>query len=119
VVNIEFSKIFQVPIKRGNTGISKNFVARYIENTATAISNLTSKTAISTVKRGQTGPPWGGGWGVTADDDRGCYDPVLPRFTPRFTVDVKKVSVKFDVTVFEVKFVEVDVNFFRYNLPLS
>ena len=27
------------------------------------------------------GPPmgWGGGWGrVTADDDRGCYDPVDP-----------------------------------------
>jgi len=30
---------------------------------------------------------------VTADDDRGCYDPVWPRFT----VDVKKVDVKFDV----------------------
>ncbi len=26
-----------------------------------------------------------GGKGVTADDDRGCYDPVLPRFTPRGT----------------------------------
>jgi len=26
------------------------------------------------------GPPWGGvgGGGVTADDDRGCYDPVYP-----------------------------------------
>ncbi len=56
---------------------------------------------------------------MTADDDRGCYGPVLPSFTPRFTVDVKKVGVKFDVTVFEVKFVEVDVNFFRCNLPLS
>jgi len=31
-------------------------------------------------KRTQNGPPmgWGGGWGVTADDDRGCYDPVDP-----------------------------------------
>jgi len=36
------------------------------------------------------------------------FYPVLPRFTPRFTVDV---------TVFEVKF-DVDVNFFRFNLPL-
>ena len=47
------------------------------------------------------------------------FDPVLPRFTPRFTVDVTVFEVRFDVTVFEVKFVEVDVNFFRYNLPLS
>jgi len=47
------------------------------------------------------------------------FDPVLPRFTPRFTVDVTVFEVKFDVTVFEVKFVEVDVNFFRFNLPLS
>jgi len=55
------------------------------------------------------------------------FDPVLPRFTPRFTVnvtvfevkfDVTVFEVKFDVTVFEVKFVEVDVNFFRFNLPL-
>ncbi len=31
-------------------------------------------------KRGQTGSNGGGGggWKVTADDDRGCYDPVLP-----------------------------------------
>ncbi len=33
-------------------------------------------------KRTRNGPPmgWGGGWGggVTADDDRGCYDPVDP-----------------------------------------
>ncbi len=27
---------------------------------------------------------WGGG-GVTADDDRGCYDPVLPHGGPRLT----------------------------------
>jgi len=47
------------------------------------------------------------------------FDPVLPRFTPRFTVNVTVFEVKFDVTVFEVKFVEVDVNFFRFNLPLS
>jgi len=40
---------------------------------------------------------------VTADDDRGCYDPVLPRFT----VDVIQFEVKFDVTVFEVKFVAI------------
>ncbi len=46
-----------------NTGTSKNFVACYIEKRSTAISNLTSKTAISTVKWGQTGSPvgWGGG----------------------------------------------------------
>jgi len=40
-------------------------------------SNLTSKTATSTVKRGQNGVPVG--WGVggpPADDDRGCYDPI-------------------------------------------
>ena len=56
---------------------------------------------------------------MTADDDRGCYDPVLPRFTPRFTVDIAVFEVKFDIAVFKLKFVEVDVNFFRYNLPLS
>jgi len=36
--------------------------------------------------------------GVTADDDRGCYDPVWPRFDPvlpRFGFDVKCVEVKF------------------------
>ena len=34
-------------------------------------------------KRGQNGVPvgWGGG-GPPADDDRGCYDPVLAHFTP-------------------------------------
>ncbi len=37
---------------------------------------------------------WGGG--VTADDDRGCYDPVDPPFDPEFDVTV------FDVTVFDV-----------------
>ncbi len=42
----------------------------------------------------QTGSPVGGG-GVTADDDRGCYDPVWPRFTD----DVTVFEVKFDVTV--------------------
>ncbi len=45
---------------------------------------------------------------MTADDDRGCYDPVLPRFT----VDIAVFEVKFDIAVFELKFVEVDVNFF-------
>jgi len=37
------------------------------------------------------------GWGVTADDDRGCYDPVWPRFDPVlvFFVEVKCVKVKF------------------------
>jgi len=39
-------------------------------------------------------------------------------FDPVFTVDVKKVDGKFDVTVFDVTIVEVDVNFFRCN-PLS
>jgi len=30
----------------------------------------------------------GGGWGegVTADDDRGCYDPVWPPIWPRFSL---------------------------------
>jgi len=28
----------------------------------------------------------GVGWGVTADDDRGCYDPVDPPFDPEFDV---------------------------------
>jgi len=47
--------------------------------------NIDSKTG------GQTGSPvgGGGGGGPPADDDRGCYDPVWPRFTV-------------DVTVFEV-----------------
>jgi len=31
------------------------------------------------------GPPMGWG-GVTADDDRGCYDPVDPPFDPEFDV---------------------------------
>ena len=36
-------------------------------------------TKIENWKRTQNGPPmgWGGG-GMTADDDRGCYDPVDP-----------------------------------------
>jgi len=34
--------------------------------------NIDSKTGSNRVKRG---PPWGGGV-VTADDDRGCYDPI-------------------------------------------
>jgi len=60
-----------------NTGTSKNFVACYIENKATITSNLTPTFLTSTVKQCQTGSPCGvGGWGVTADDDRGCYDPV-------------------------------------------
>jgi len=41
---------------------------------------LSSKTVTSTVKRGQTGSPVGGG-GPPADDDRGCYDPVWPCLT--------------------------------------
>jgi len=44
------------------------------------------------------------GWGVTADDDRGCYDPVLPRFTPRFTVDIAVFEVKFDIAVLILPF---------------
>ncbi len=47
----------------------------------TVTSNLTSKTVTSTVKRGQTGSPVGG-WGAPADDDRGCYDPVLLSMLP-------------------------------------
>jgi len=57
--------------------------------------------------------------GVTADDDRGCYDHVWPPVWPRFTVDIAVFEVKFDIAVFELKFVEFNVNFFRYNLPLS
>ena len=37
------------------------------------------------------------------------FDPVLPPVWPRFTVDVIQFEVKFDVTVFELKFVEVDI----------
>jgi len=43
------------------------------------LDNIDSKTGSNGVKRG-----WGG-VGGTADDDRGCYDPVLPRFTPCLT----------------------------------
>ncbi len=51
---------------------------------------------------------WGGGWGggVTADDDRGCYDPVdpvCPPFDPEFDVTVFDVPV-FDVTHLYRKF---------------
>jgi len=52
-----------------------------ISNTGISTSkNLTLKTVISNsnlISNGY-GPPWGGVgvWGVTADDDRGCYDPV-------------------------------------------
>jgi len=55
----------------------------------TAISkskNLSLKTVISNSKiRKLDMAAHGVGWGVTADDDRGCYDPVWPRLTPRLT----------------------------------
>jgi len=47
---------------------------------------------------------WGGGVGVTADDVRGCYDPVYPilgdAMTPFYPVLVVFfVEVKFEVTI--------------------
>jgi len=76
-VNIDFDKL---KFENGNIEFNINFF------------NIDSKTGSN---RGSNGVLRGvGEWGVTADDDRGCYDPVWPRFT----VDVKKVDVKFDVT---------------------
>jgi len=83
-------------------GTSKNFVACYIEKRATAISNLTSKTAKSTVKRGQIGSPVG--WGGTADDDRGCYDPVLLSILPFSNLNLSKSMLTFfDITYLYLK----------------
>jgi len=47
---------------------------------------------------------WGGGWGggVTADDDRGCYDPVDPPFDPHLTLSLMLFNIEFDVTVVDV-----------------
>jgi hypothetical protein len=39
---------------------------------------------------------------VTADDDRGCYDPVDPVLTPRLTPSLMLFNFEFDVTVFDV-----------------
>jgi len=40
-------------------------------------------------------------WEKWVSDDRGCYDPVLPRFTPvwpRFSFEIAIFEVKFEVT---------------------
>jgi len=63
---------------------------------------------------------WGGGvWGVTADDVRGCYDPVYPvlgdAMTPFYPVLVvflskfnsKLPSVFVEITSFEVPVLEI------------
>jgi len=44
---------------------------------------------------------WGGG-GVTADDDRGCYDPFDPPFDPVLVFFSMLFNFEFDVTVFDV-----------------
>jgi len=67
----------------GESGLHRKKLTSTLTNltSKTVTSNLTSTFLTSTVKRGQTGGQTGSpvGWvggGVTADDDRGCYDPV-------------------------------------------
>ncbi len=43
------------------------------------------------------GVGWGGGWGVTADDDRGCYDPVLVFFSKLNYFEFRNNSVEIPV----------------------
>jgi len=51
----------------------------------------------------------GVGVGVTADDDRGCYDPVGPRFSPVLVVFLSKLNSKLQSVFVEIKSFEVPV----------
>jgi len=91
VFNIDYGNIDFDKFKFENSNIEFNF----------ELDNIDSKNG---VKQG------GRCVGVTADDDRGCYDlfdPVWPPVWPRFTVNVIQFEVKFEVTV----------AFFRSNKP--
>ncbi len=57
------------------------------------------ESMLSKIENGN-GPPMGWG-GVTADDDRGCYDPVDPVWPPIWPIE-------FDVTVFDVPVFDVN-----------
>jgi len=69
-------------------------------------------TKIENWKRTRNGPPMGWGGGVTADDDRGCYDPVDPVWPPRLTPSSMlfniEFNIEFDVTVFDVPVFDVN-----------
>jgi len=60
VGNIDYRNIDFDKFKFKNGNMEFNF----------ELDNIDSKIGSNGVKRG------GGGWGVTADDVRGCYDPV-------------------------------------------
>ena len=86
--NIEYGKIVNCKIdtiltskilRRLTSNKNDGNVEFSIENgkIETVTSNLSSTYLTSTVKTGSNGVPRGvGGGGLTADDDRGCYDPV-------------------------------------------
>jgi len=94
-----------------DTGVQLLIEEGNIEYGATS----TLKQGQTRLKRGQTGSN-----GVMHPLSSSAVTPHPPHPTgdPVFTVNVKKVDGKFDVTVFDVTVVEVDVNFFRCN-PLS
>jgi hypothetical protein len=91
-----------------NTGTSK-------KKTVTSNQCYPNSKIETDPKRTRNGPPmgWDGGWGggVTADDDRGCYDPVdlvwPPHLTPRLTLSSMLFNIEFDVTVFDVPIFDV------------
>jgi len=93
-VSSKFQHRHKFEFENGN--IEYNFEKVIIE---TVTSNLTPTFLTSTVKRGQTGSPVGGWLLMMIGDAMPPFDPILPPVWPRFTVDVKKVGVKFDVTV--------------------
>jgi hypothetical protein len=60
--------------EEGNTNLGGKCL---ILTTAISTSKkLTSKTAISNLNLTSNWIGGVGGWGLTADDDRGCYDPI-------------------------------------------
>jgi len=83
-----------------------------ISNTGISTSkNLTSKTAISNLNL-TLNWIWGVGGGLTADVDRGCYDPILSRLTPFYPVLVvflSKLNSKLPSVFVEITSVEVPV----------
>jgi len=98
-------------------------------NTGTSKKNGNIKSMLSKFENWngpETDPPWGEvggwGWGVTADDDRGCYDPIDPVWPPhlthRLTLSSMLFNIEFDVTVFDVPVFDVTTLYLRYTFPL-